>query len=90
MQTAELLIIRYVFTLHSYPHLLWYDCLSTTSLGAVHFERATFGLGAGAIVLDDIHCQGFETSLTLCPSGDPIQYYRPSQLIDAGVRCQPG
>ena len=58
-------------------------------LGAVHFEGAVFGQGAGAVVLDFVHCQGTEPRLTSCSSSIP-SHVSISANVDAGVRCQPG
>lgn len=47
----------------------------------------TFGEGAGLILLDDVHCDGWETSLLDCPHGI---WGRTdcSHTEDVGVRCR--
>ena len=55
--------------------------------GAVDVDRAGFGSGTGAIVLDIVRCLGNEANLALCSSAVPnIDYH----FEDAGVRCKPG
>ena len=60
--------------------------LSTLS-DAVAFSGARFGVGTGAIHLDDVGCTGSETNLTDCPRS-PSVYCRYGHSEDAGVRCQ--
>ena len=55
--------------------------------GAIDVDRAGFGNGTGAIVLDLMDCLGNETNLTLCTSTLPDV---DSHSEDAGVRCMPG
>ena len=57
------------------------------NLGAVAVIRAAFGQGSGAIVLDNVNCQGDEESIDFCPSSVPnIDFH----YEDVGVRCQLG
>ncbi len=53
-------------------------------IGAVDGDRARFGRGIGAIVLDFVRCIGNELNLTSCgPNYD-------NHFEDAGVVCKPG
>ena len=54
-------------------------------LGALAFSTAHFGQGIGPILLDNVHCNGSESSLLDC------NYHNQSNCAhsaDAGVRCQ--
>ena len=50
-------------------------------------DRAGFGQGSKAIVLDSVHCLGNETSLSSCSTTVPNYDYHSE---DAGVVCKPG
>ena len=54
--------------------------------GATAFKQAHFGLGSGAIHLDDTHCTGLETSLLSCPSNIPDNN-DCCHVEDAGIAC---
>lgn len=57
-------------------------------LGAVADTSATFGEGAGPVLLDNVACTGTEFKLLECANTDPGSYCSHSQ--DAGVICQAG
>lgn len=61
--------------------------LSTCRGHAEVVVDGTFGEGAGLILLDDVHCDGWETSLLDCPHGI---WGRTdcSHTEDVGVRCR--
>ena len=56
----------------------------TIITGAVAFAGGVFPSGTGFIVLADVECDGTESALHNCSSGDRI---RCSHSEDAGVRC---
>ena len=56
----------------------------TTITGAVAFVGAAFGQGSDEIVLDDVNCNGTESSLDKCLSSDS---HNCRHSEDAGVRC---
>ena len=58
-----------------------------TSSGAIARSRAYFGRGTGAILLDQLRCNGTETRLVDCPS-NPLGIHDCSHSEDAGVTCQ--
>ena len=53
--------------------------------GAEHFGGAYFGQGNGFIFLDNVACNGNETSLISCSYTTPAS--SDSHSKDAGVRC---
>ena len=53
--------------------------------GAEHFSGAYFGQGNGFIFLDNVACNGNETSLISCSYTTPTS--NASHTDDAGVRC---
>ena len=60
--------------------------LKLFSSGALAFSTAYFGQGAGPIILDNVHCNGSESSIMDCN-----HHYNQSNCAhnaDAGVRCQ--
>ena len=48
--------------------------------------QATFGPGTGAIVLDQVSCNGTEASIFDCPHGG-LNIHDCSHFEDAGVIC---
>ena len=59
--------------------------LGYITTGVIPYDRAHFGRGSGQILLDDLMCNGYETSLFQC------QGYRPNcdHDEDAGLFCSP-
>ena len=54
------------------------------------YANAFFGQGSGAILLDDLRCNGTETRLIDCPSdGIGNSDNCAGHADDAGVACQP-
>ena len=73
-----------------YQHIPMYqiDLLITDlTIGAVAFGNAHFGAGTGPIHLDNLDCNGSESSLTDCLQSSYISCYY-GHAEDAGVRCQ--
>ena len=50
---------------------------------------SVFGRGMGQIWLDDLHCEGNETSLFNCDKGRPTGQHSCGHTSDAGARCIP-
>ena len=55
--------------------------------GAIARSQAFFGQGTGAILLDQVGCNGTETRLVDCTS-NPLGIHDCSHFEDAGVTCQ--
>ena len=62
----------------------------TLHAGSQAFRRARFGEGTGSIWLDDVNCDGSETSLINCPTYSASEIHNCGHYEDAGVRCGPG
>ena len=62
-------------------------CSTFISTDAVAFGDAHFGPGTGPILLDDLDCNGSESSLIDCSQSSYISCYY-GHAEDAGVRCQ--
>ena len=54
--------------------------------GALATRNATYGAGTGAILLDDVFCNGSESSLLDCPHNG-VGVHNCAHYKDAGVRC---
>ncbi|KAK3589457.1 hypothetical protein CHS0354_030578 [Potamilus streckersoni] len=50
--------------------------------------KGKYGMGVGSIILDDLHCQGFERTLAECGNFNP-GYDNCGHEEDAGVICGP-
>ena len=59
---------------------------SFQSIDATALSRAAFGQGTGAIVLDNVQCNGTETRLIDC-SANPINIHNCVHSEDASVSC---
>ena len=59
------------------------------SLGALARTNAVFGQGSGPILLSNVMCSGFETSLFDCPHSG-FELNSCGHSADAGVSCVPG
>ena len=51
-------------------------------------RSAGFGEGSGSILLDNLMCDGHESSLLECVSSDQIGLHNCEHNEDAGVRCE--
>ena len=51
-------------------------------------RSAGFGEGSGSILLDNLMCDGHESSLLECVSSDQIGLHDCEHNEDAGVRCE--
>ena len=56
-------------------------------LGGVPLNKGFFGNGSGPIILDNVVCQGTESSLLECAT-NPIGEHNCDHSEDAGVRCE--
>ena len=57
------------------------------NLGPEAHGKAYFGQGYGDIYLENVQCNGSESSLEDCPASDP-GLYDCHHSEDAGVKCQ--
>ena len=57
------------------------------STDAVSYSNAYFGEGTGTIELDDVSCDGSESTLLSC-THSTIGYSDCHHYEDAGVKCQ--
>ena len=62
-----------------------YSFIYSTLLGALAFSTAYFGQGSGPIQIDNVHCNGSESSLLDC---NHLDQSNCQHSADAGVRCQ--
>ena len=61
--------------------------LVNSIVDAVPFRNAFYGNGSGTIFLDNVICQGTESSLLDCTT-NPIGEHNCDHSEDAGVRCE--
>ena len=57
-------------------------------VGSIPVRSAGFGEGSGSILLDNLMCDGHESSLLECVSSDQIGLHDCEHNEDAGVRCE--
>ena len=57
-------------------------------LGAIPVRNAAFGEGSGSILLDNLICEGHESSLLECVAIDQLGVHNCEHSEDAGVRCE--
>ena len=69
----------------------WLLCFKTylqlCTIGAVAYGSAYFGQGVGSVWLDNVACNGYESSLVTC-SHPGIGNENCGHHEDAGVRCK--
>ena len=51
-------------------------------------HNAAFGEGLGSILLDNLMCEGHESSLLDCVASEDIGMHNCEHSEDAGVRCE--
>ena len=61
-------------------------CLSPA--GSIPVRNAAFGEGIGSILLDNLMCEGHESSLLDCVASEDIGTHNCEHSEDAGVRCE--
>ncbi len=54
--------------------------------GSYAYTSAHFGRGSGPIIMDDLHCTGFESTLAFCPHRGWLNH-SCNHGEDAGVSC---
>jgi len=60
--------------------------LGYTATNAIAFGNGYFGQGNGTIWLDDVQCNGDESTLFQCPAA-PFGDHNCAHFEDVGVRC---
>ena len=75
------------------PELLFYISRGSSEfccafVGSIPVRSAGFGEGSGSILLDNLMCDGHESSLLECVSSDQIGLHDCEHNEDAGVRCE--
>ena len=68
-------------------YILFENLLIINYIGAVAFGSAYFGQGVGSVWLDNVACNGYESSLVTC-SHSGIGNENCEHYEDAGVRCK--
>ena len=68
-------------------HYISVSASMVISVDAVPLRGAYFGSGSGDILLDNVVCQGTESSLLECNT-NPIGLHNCDHSEDAGVRCE--
>ena len=68
----------------SFPQIL----LTIVSIGSIPVHNAVFGEGIGSILLDNLMCEGHESSLLDCVTSEDIGTHNCEHSEDAGVRCE--
>ena len=61
-------------------------CMSPT--GSIPVRNAAFSEGIGSILLDNLMCEGLESSLLDCVASEDIGTHNCEHSEDAGVRCE--
>lgn len=64
-----------------------FSCIPAIFVDAQPFSSARFGQGMGAIVLDDLMCNGTESRLIDCANAG-LTMHNCDHSEDASVRCQ--
>ena len=55
---------------------------------SIPVHNAAFGEGIGSILLDNLMCEGHESSLMDCVASEDIGTHNCEHSEDAGVRCE--
>ena len=63
-------------------------CIVSCCSGSIPVRNAGFGEGSGSILLDNLVCEGDESSLLDCASDVAIGESNCQHSEDAGVRCE--
>ena len=79
--------VHVLLTLISTRMYMIYQSLWST--GATGQRTATYGQGTGPILLDQVRCNGSESSIFDCPQ-NPIGQHNCVHSEDAGVTCSAG
>ena len=75
-------MVRYIRRLYVHTSLC---CILS---GSIPVRNADFGEGSGSILLDNLVCEGDESSLLDCASDVAIGESNCQHSEDAGVRCE--